>query len=73
MPFFLILWKSTVPHVLKVAAAKGSEEVAAKTSEMAEYGALYKNPVWIVLLTYMEVLPIGLVVAAISGFALKKR
>ena len=71
--FFPDFMEKYSAHVLKVAAAKGPEEVAAKTAEMAEYGALYKNPVWIVLLTYMEVLPIGLVVAAISGFALKKR
>jgi hypothetical protein len=60
-------------HALKVAAAKGPEEVAAKTAEMAEYSELYKNPVWVILLTYMEVLPIGLVVAVISAFALKKK
>lgn len=59
-------------HVLKAAQAKGPEEVAAKTQEMAEYGELYKNPLWIILLTYMEVFPIGVLVAGISAFFLKK-
>ena len=47
-------------------------EIAAKTKEMASYIEWYKNPLLIVLLTLMEIVPFGSVVAIISAFILKK-
>jgi hypothetical protein len=48
-------------------------KLAAKTTEMAEYKELYKNPLFVVLITYSEVLPIGLVVALVSALILKRK
>lgn len=62
-----------IPHVLKEAAEKGPAELAAKTKEMAEFKEMYKNPLLVVLITYAEVFPIGLVVALISAAILKKK
>jgi hypothetical protein len=49
-------------------------EIKAKTDEMKMYQELYKNPIWIILLTYMEILvPIGLLVPVISALILKRK
>lgn len=48
-------------------------ELAAKKSEMNMYAAWYKNPILVILLTYMEILPLGLVIALISALILKKK
>lgn len=47
--------------------------LAAKTVEMNQMKEWYKNPIMIILLTYMEVFPIGIVVSLISALILKKK
>lgn len=47
-------------------------EIAAKTKEMANYKEWYQNPILIVLLTLMEILPLGIVVALVSAAILKR-
>ena len=49
------------------------EELAAKTTEMNQMAAWYKNPFMIILLTYMEIFPIGIVVSLIGALILKKK
>jgi hypothetical protein len=48
-------------------------ELAAKTSEMESFKEMYRNPLFVILFTYAEVLPVGLLVALISSFILKKK
>lgn len=48
-------------------------DLAAKTAEMQSFKEMYKNPLFIILITYFEILPIGIVVALISALALKKK
>jgi len=48
-------------------------ELDAKISEMQSWKELYKSPVMVVLLTYMEILPLGIVVSLIAAFVLKKK
>jgi len=48
-------------------------ELAAKTTEMENFKDLYKSTFVVVLITYAEVLPIGLVVSLISALLLKKK
>lgn len=50
-----------------------ADQVAAKTQEMAAFKESYKNPLFVVLITYSEVLPIGLVVALVSSLILKRK
>ncbi|SFA69437.1 Protein of unknown function [Flavobacterium swingsii] len=49
------------------------EEIASKTAEMNQMKEWYKSPVMIILLTYMEILPIGILVSLIGAFILKKK
>lgn len=46
-------------------------ELAAKTIEMETYNKMYENPVFVILLTYAEVVPIGLVVTLVSALILR--
>jgi hypothetical protein len=48
-------------------------ELAEKTQEMAKYKEMYKNPLFVVLLTYVEVFPIGLIMTLIAALVLKRR
>ena len=57
-------------HVLTTCAP---EDVAAKAAQMADFKEMYKNPLFVVLITYSEVLPIGLLVAVVSALLLKRK
>ncbi len=48
-------------------------ELEAKTQSMEDFKAMYKNPIFVILLTYAEILPLGLAVSLISSFILKKK
>jgi hypothetical protein len=60
--------------VLKDAKSDGatSVELEKKATEMAKFKDLYQNPLFVVLITYSEVFPIGLIVSLISAFILKR-
>ena len=60
--------------VLKQAAEEGnnSAEIAKKTADMQSYTDMYKNPAFVILLTYAEILPVGLVVSLITALLLKR-
>lgn len=64
-----------VPHVLRQAQQKGADaaELAAKAQEMEKFKEMYKNPLFVVVITYLEVLPIGTLVALISALILKRK
>jgi hypothetical protein len=47
--------------------------MAAKTGKMKQFKEMYKYPLFAILISYFEVLPIGLVVAFVSSLILKKR
>jgi hypothetical protein len=46
--------------------------LAARNEEMEQFREMYKSPVFVVLISYAEVLPVGLVVAFVSSLILKK-
>lgn len=57
-------------HVLKVCTAS---DLPARTAEMQDLKKMYQNPLLVILITYSEVLPVGLIVALISALLLKKK
>ncbi|SMC44631.1 DUF4199 domain-containing protein [Pedobacter africanus] len=50
-----------------------ASDLPAKTAQMAEFKEMYKNPAFVVLITYSEVLPVGLAVALVSALILKNK
>jgi hypothetical protein len=62
-------------HVLKGVRSEGASEVelAEKATEMRNFKAMYKNPLFVVLVTYAEIFPIGLVISLISALILKRK
>jgi len=56
-------------HVLNTCAAS---EVETKRAEMANFKEMYKNPLFVILITYSEVLPVGLIVTLVSALVLKR-
>lgn len=62
-------------YMLKSLKASGASqaEIAGQTAKMASMGEMYKNPVFVILLTYVEILPVGLLVSLISAWVLKKK
>lgn len=49
------------------------DEVAATTTQMANFKEMYKNPLFAILITYIEVVPVGMIVALFSAFIVKKK
>jgi Protein of unknown function (DUF4199) len=62
-------------HMIGDLKAKGgsAEEIEKQTKEMAEFVKMYKNPFFNALMTYVEILPVGLVVTLISSLILKRK
>lgn len=50
-----------------------AEALAKKTKEMEEFSRMYKNPFFNALITYTEIVPVGLLVSLISALALKRK
>lgn len=56
-----------------VLANTPSSELANQKIEMNKYIDWYKNPIWVILLTFMEVLPFGILIALFSSLILMKK
>ncbi|MBS1573342.1 MAG: DUF4199 domain-containing protein [Ferruginibacter sp.] len=62
-------------HEIENMKADGAtvSEIESKTKEMKEFGKMYKNPFFNALMTYAEILPVGLIVSLISSLILKRK
>jgi hypothetical protein len=62
-------------HELDRLKASGASqiEINEQTKKMASFGKMYKNPFFNALMTYVEILPIGLIVTLISSLILKRK
>lgn len=62
-------------HVLNEAKANGAgaAEINKKAEEMAGFKEMYKNPLFVILISYAEVVPIGVVISVIGGLVLKRK
>jgi hypothetical protein len=62
-------------HAVAELKASGmpQDKMDAKLKEMAGYRDMYKNPIFFTLMTYAEILPVGIVVSLICALILKKK
>ncbi len=62
-------------HMLDKLRASGASpaEIDKQTKEMANFARMYKNPFFNAMMTYMEILPVGLVITIISSLILKRK
>jgi hypothetical protein len=64
-----------VQHVITEAKRNGAsqEDINKQVAEMAGYRDMYKTPVGVILITYLEPLPVAVIVTLISAFILKRK
>jgi hypothetical protein len=62
-------------HVLSESKAKGASAAALsqQMAQMETFKKMYQTPLGVAALTYVEILPVGLIVAIISALILKKK
>ena len=62
-------------HMLDELKASGASqlEIDKQAKEMADFAMMYKNPLFKALMTYAEILPVGLIVTLISSLILKRK
>lgn len=61
-------------HVLEELKASGATqlEIDKQVEGMASFGKMYQNPFFNAMMTYMEILPVGIIVTLISSLILKR-
>lgn len=72
MPDFIDKYVAhTIAQMQKSGAS--AAELADTKKQMAGYQEMYKNPLMVIVLTYMEILPVGLVIALLAALILKRK
>ncbi|MFN8251221.1 MAG: DUF4199 domain-containing protein [Ferruginibacter sp.] len=72
VPDFAEKYSARILGDLKAAGASAAE-IESKTKEMADFTRMYKNPLFVILMTYVEILPVGIIVSLISALILKRK
>ncbi|MCB0602115.1 MAG: DUF4199 domain-containing protein [Saprospiraceae bacterium] len=67
VPDFLDVY---VTHVL---SHTSDAELASRTEQMNQFKSMYDSPLMVAVMTYLEVLPVGLIVALVSALILKRK
>ena len=72
IPDFLDKYSAHMLDELKASGASQTE-IDKQTKEMADFGRMYQNPFFNAMMTYIEILPVGLIVTLISSLILKRK
>jgi hypothetical protein len=72
MPDFMDKYAAVMVAKAK-ASGVGADELAKTTAYMAKMKEWYKNPLFVILMTYVEILPLALVVTLITSLILKRK
>lgn len=64
-----------ISHVMKEATRDGAtaQELQEKAAEMAKFKEMYRNPLFVIVITFLEVFPVGLIIALVSSLILKRK
>jgi len=72
IPDFLEKYSAQTLADLKASGAS-QVEIDKETKDMADFARMYKNPFFNAMMTYVEILPVGLIVTLISSLILKRK
>lgn len=72
IPDFLEKYSAHMVEELKASGAS-QVEIEKQTQEMTSFGKMYQNPFFNAMMTYVEILPVGLIVTLISSLILKRK
>ena len=72
IPHFFEKYSAQMLDKLRTSGAS-QMEIERRTKEMANLAVMYKNPLYNAAMTYMEILPVGLIVTLISSLILRRR
>jgi len=72
IPDFMEKYSAYMINELKAGGAS-QIEIDKQTKEMADFATMYKNPFYNAMMTYVEILPVGLIVTLISSLILKRK
>lgn len=72
IPDFLEKYSANTLDKMKASGAS-QIEIDKETKEMAGFVRMYKNPFFNAMMTYVEILPVGLIVTLISSLILKRK
>jgi hypothetical protein len=70
MPDFMEKYSA---HIMAKAQSGGAAQVAAKTQEVASMKKWYGSILGVVFMTYMEIFPLGIIIALITALILKRK
>ena len=71
IPDFAEKYAEAAINKLKAAGATATE-IASTTKQMDSFKEMYKNPVMVILFTYLEILPVGLLLSLVAALILKR-
>ena len=71
-PDFMDKYAASVISQLKASGAS-AKEIADQAAQMDTFKQMYKNPVMMFLLTFLEPLPVGVLVSVISAFIVRMK
>jgi Protein of unknown function (DUF4199) len=72
IPDFAEKYAASMIDKLKAGGASVAE-IAKHTKEMNSFKEMYKNPLFVILFTYIEILPVGLLLSLIASLILKRK
>lgn len=72
IPDFMEKYSAHMLDELKAGGASQAE-LDTQAKEMARFSSMYKNPFFNAMMTYVEILPVGLIVTIISSLILKRK
>ena len=72
IPDFAEKYAASMIGKLKTSGASAAE-ITATTQQMDSFKEMYKNPVMVVLFTYLEILPVGLLLSLVAALVLKRK